>query len=320
MLRIVVELPRNRDFCGALSVFGANGEVLCGPFPVAGRANDALASSRGNPGRNRLLRFGDTPTGTWRVRDILPSGRDTSFTVFDFGPNGVVVLEATGGEAALADANGRFQLLIQGGDASSENRLRATAGALRLSNDSLARLVEVLREDEASRCDVIDNDAMAIGDTVDYGDACTFDDPPLTSLTGDGVSSLDVTRRDALRVGAGGAVALNLAVSFVALAPTSARAHSDYVEVAYNSPPSNAGGYGTLGLYNQTSSNVSFESSVSLCVNSANVILNGACTSTQQAGTYVVTATRLDNGKKATKTITVPAGAEGSWSVTDSDF
>jgi hypothetical protein len=320
MMRIVVELPRNRDCCGSLFVFQATGEILCGPFAVGARANDQLASARGNPTRNPLHRFGDTPSGTWRVREILPSGPETNFPEGEFGPHGVVVLEATGGDAALADANGRFRILIQAGQPSADGRLRATAGALRLSNEAQLQLLKAIEERGGSRCDVVVNDAVAFDETVAADGTCDLEDPPLSTTTDAPAGPvLDVTRRDALRVGAGGAVALNLAVSFVALSATSSPAHSEYVEVAYNSPPENQS-WGTLGLYNQTSSNVSFESSVSLCVNSANVIRNGACTSTQQEGTYEVTATRFDNGKKATRKVTVPPGAEGSWSVTDGDF
>jgi hypothetical protein len=207
---------------------------------VGARANDRLATARGNPARNPLHRFGDTPTGTWRVREILPSGPETNFPAAEFGPYGVVVLEAAGGDAALADANGRFRILIQAGDPSPEGRLRATAGALRLSNDAQCRLVEAIENRGGSRCDVVVNDAVASNETVAFDGVCDLEDPPLspTSDTPNGIA-LDVTRRDALRVGAGGAVALNLAVSFVALTATSSPARSEYVEVAYNSPSQN---------------------------------------------------------------------------------
>jgi hypothetical protein len=303
-----------------MRVFGAAGQVICGPLAVAARANSRLANLRGNPTRNPLHRFGDTPTGSWRIHEILASGLDTNFSADEFGPYGVVVLEATGGDAALADANGRFRILIQAGDPSLDGRLRATAGALRLSNEAQFQLIRAIKESGGSRCDVVVDDGAATAETVASDRACDLEDPPLAA-TNDAANraALDVTRRDALRVGAGGAVALNLAVSFVALTATGSPAHSEYVEVAYNSPSQNQS-WGTLGLYNQASSNVSFESSVSLCVNSANVVRNGVCASTQREGTYEVTATRLDNGKKATRSVTVSAGAEGSWSVTDADF
>jgi hypothetical protein len=239
-VRIVVELPRNRDLCGALLVFGTTGQVICGPFAAAARANDGLASLRGNPTRNPLHRFGDTPTGTWRVRETLPSGPETNFPAPEFGPYGVVILEGTGGDAALADANGRFRILIQGGDPSADGRLRATAGGLRLSNDAQSQLIRAIKDRSGLRCDVVINDAAASDETVALDGACDLDDPPL-SVTSDTLSgiALDVTRRGALRVGAGGAVALNLAVSFVALGVTSSPSQARYVEVAYNSPPQN---------------------------------------------------------------------------------
>jgi len=322
MIRIVVALPRDRDFCGSLLVFADSGEALCGPFPVAARAGDALAAAHGNPSRNPLQRYGDTPTGAWRVREILASGSGTPFYEQEYGPNGVVVLEAAGGEAALADANGRFRLFIQGGELSLDGRLRVTAGAMRLTNAALAALIASLKAKGQSRCDVVIDLAADCDERIAVDVACDLEDPPLSTAPGTVRElSLDVTRRDALRVGAGGAAALNLAVSFVALSALDSSAHAaGYVEVAYNSPPPSNGGSGTLGLYNQTSSNLRFDSSVSLCINSGNVILNGTCISTQREGTYEVTATRIDNGKKATRTITVPAGREGSWSVSDSDF
>jgi len=184
-------------------------------------------------------------------------------------------------------------------------------------------LIGTLKAQGESRCDVVIDLAAECDVRIAVDVACDLEDPPISTAPGAVRElSLDVTRRDALRVGAGGAVAFNLAVSFVALSAVDSSAQAGgYVEVAYNSPPpSNGGGSGTLGLYNQSSSNVRFDSSVSLCVNSGNVILNGACISTQREGTYEVTATRIDNGKRATRTITVPAGQEGSWSVTDSDF
>ena len=63
MARLVIKLPRDRDRCGTLTLNDARGRRVCGPFAVAGRSSDFLAAANGNPGRNPLLRFGDTPTG-----------------------------------------------------------------------------------------------------------------------------------------------------------------------------------------------------------------------------------------------------------------
>src|SRR5262249_49108805 len=107
-----VKLPRDRDRCGTLTLHDARGRRISGPFVVAGRASDALAAANGNVLRNSLLRFGDTPTGTYRVREILSSGRGTPFDTARFGPHGIVALEGVSGDAALAEANGRFHILI----------------------------------------------------------------------------------------------------------------------------------------------------------------------------------------------------------------
>src|SRR5712692_9019715 len=107
MIRIIVELPGDRNRCGVLRVFGGHGEALLGPLAVAGRASDRLAATRGNPSRNPLQRFGDTPPGAFKIRQILESGAGTTFPSGEFGAVGVVVIEATAGDAALAEANGR---------------------------------------------------------------------------------------------------------------------------------------------------------------------------------------------------------------------
>src|SRR5262249_48249442 len=99
----------------------------------------------GNPSRDPLLPYGDTPLGTYRVAHWLESGDGTQFRSDQFGPHGVVVLEPVAGDAALADASGRFQLLIQGRSPRPGNSLRTTNGSLRLADSDLEELIEVLR-------------------------------------------------------------------------------------------------------------------------------------------------------------------------------
>jgi hypothetical protein len=145
MPRIIARLPANRDICGTLSIEGPGGRRLAGPFFVGGRADDRLAIDGGNPERNPLLPFGDTPTGAYRVADIVPTGRGTAYPVEEFGAAGMVVLEATGGDAVLADANGRFRLFIHGG-ATLGGLLKPTEGSLRLANGDQRQLIRMLRQ------------------------------------------------------------------------------------------------------------------------------------------------------------------------------
>ncbi len=242
MSRIIVELPLDRGFCGRLIAFDDLGKLLCGPFPVAARAGDARAQAEGNPSRNPMLRYGDTPTGNYRVTRIVRHEADAHER---FGPNGVLVLEATGGDAALAEANGRYRLFIQGGSLAANGALRSTSGSLRLRNEDLATLARLVGEEKNVRVDVIAHADMTAGGAVIVDDRVRDDDPP--ELPGAPAALRDmfgeVSRREALRAGAGGAAgltALSLSVSFISLGtPTPAHA---YTRMAYNDEPTAGGG------------------------------------------------------------------------------
>jgi hypothetical protein len=143
-MRIRIGLPDDRDFAGRLEVLDDDGTVVFGPVPAAGRAHDESAAAHGNPSRNPLRAYGDTPLGTFAVRGVIPSGPGTEFEDESLGRHGVVVLEPVSGQAALADAHGRFRLFIQGGRDGDES-LRATAGAIRLRDQDQRQLVALLR-------------------------------------------------------------------------------------------------------------------------------------------------------------------------------
>lgn len=224
MSRIIVELPLDRNYCGRLSAFDESGRLLCGPFAVAGRAGDALAQANGNPKRNPLLRYGDTPFGSYRAVRVA---RDA----------GVIVMEAVSGDAALAEANGRYRLFIQGGAPAPNGALRSSAGALRVSDGDLAALIAVLGAEKNIRVDVVADEMIPSGAAVFIDDASRDEDPPEIPGTPSSVRDLfgEVSRRDALRAGAAGAsgiTALSLSVSFIAVGtPTPAHA---YTQMAYN--------------------------------------------------------------------------------------
>jgi len=224
MSRVIVELPLDRDFCGRLFAFDDMGQLLCGPFPVAARAGDVRARSAGNPARNPLLRYGDTPTGTYRVTRVAQ----------------VIVLEATAGDAALAEANGRYRLFIQGGEPGPDGALRSTSGNLRLADADLVALITALGEEKNVRVDVVAHAGVPASQAVHVDDSVQDDDPPEIPGAPSSLREMfgELSRRDALRAGAGGAAgltALSLAVSFVSLGTTS-RADV-YTQMAYNEQP-----------------------------------------------------------------------------------
>jgi hypothetical protein len=156
MNRLVVEFVANRDRCGALTLFDERGRKICGPFSVAGRASNTIAAANGNAGRDPLLRYGDTPTGGYVLRRLLKSGDGTKFPAAQFGPHGVAVIEPVSGDAACAEANGRFHFLIAGGRRSANGQLRSTAGSLRLSNEHQRVLFAALQKKQDVCCDVVE--------------------------------------------------------------------------------------------------------------------------------------------------------------------
>jgi len=218
MDRLIIELLPNRDRCGGISLVNAAGQKVCGPYPVACRSSDNLAVANDNPRRDPLLRFGDTPTGGYLVRRILKSGKGTAFPAARFGPHGVIVIEPVSGDAACADANGRFHFLIIGGEPSSGNKLRSTAGSPRLRNDHMRRLIKALASCSGVHCDVVEVDRLPHRGTVHVDDLCRDDDPIDVPLR----AAQQAEHLHDIFVGST-AVALGLVASFV-IAPGTASA------------------------------------------------------------------------------------------------
>jgi hypothetical protein len=184
MHRIIVTLPENRDYAGTLRLEDEDGDVVAGPFAVCGRADEAAARRHGNASRNPLLPFGDTPLGRYRIEHILPSGTGTQRPADRYGPHGVIVLTPTAGDAALADANGRFHLLIQGGAAAPGQRLRPTNGSLRLGNREQKQLIDILRDRQAIVCELLPMPGTAATRPIATDEPSNESDPPLHASAG----------------------------------------------------------------------------------------------------------------------------------------
>jgi hypothetical protein len=223
MNHLLIEFSLDRRYSGALSLFNQRGDRICGPYPVAGRSTSSLAAAHGNARRDPTLLYGDTPTGSYRLSQILKSGKGTSLSTAEFGPHGVAVIEATSGAAAAAEANGRFHLLIEAGQPAADGALRSTVGALRLANEHLRILIAALRKGGELRCDVVELEGgPQLGLVVD--DECCEDEDPVPLPRGergwDRVWAKNASRRTALRSGAAGAaglMALRLSVAFLAV-------------------------------------------------------------------------------------------------------
>jgi hypothetical protein len=231
MAYILVEFGADRNVCGALSLVDDQGSVICGGFAASGRSTRKLSERHGNPLRDPTKIYGDTPTGVYRVVRLIASVPDPDGAHERFGPHGVVVLEAVSGDAALADANGRFQLWIHGGATTADGALRSTAGAIRLKNEAMAELVSHLEGLASLSLHCAETLASEGQAAVFEDEGCLDNDPPpfeQAHPTGDAGA---VARRRVLQVGAAATVLFRGAVAFVAteaLAPAATFAATAY--------------------------------------------------------------------------------------------
>ena len=137
-MRIDIILPANRNLPGWLRLLDAQGNLLFA-CPCLGKADNAMAAAKGNPTRNPLLPFGDTPLGQWEGRI---SARPMSNTR-TYGIHRVIDLHATGGDALRAQNNKRDGIWIHGG-AARMGRLRPTYGCIRVADEHMGALLEIL--------------------------------------------------------------------------------------------------------------------------------------------------------------------------------
>lgn len=144
---ILVQLKADRTVYGTLSVTDNARTPLAGPFDVLGKADNAAARARGNPDRDPTLSYGDTPAG--RYRAYTNALARTPVNDRTYGPQGVITLDPISGQAKVAKTNGRWGLLIHGGELNAAGRLRPTFGCLRLSNASMQEVLGAIPVDEA---------------------------------------------------------------------------------------------------------------------------------------------------------------------------
>jgi hypothetical protein len=178
-MRIGIELPRNRDRCGRLSLLDDRSRVIFGPVWCAGRAIDAVAAGYGNDGRSYFLPYGDTPPGGYKVKKLISMRGASPRAMMQFGRFGVISLAAVDGPAVIADSVGRFEIWIHGGRRDPDGRLRQTNGSLRLADDDLFRLINLLKGREGLRVDVREAPDTFDAPLVGRDDGFDEGDPPV---------------------------------------------------------------------------------------------------------------------------------------------
>jgi hypothetical protein len=148
---IKIILPNDRTKTGTLTLVDANtGLPLFGPVPVLGRAARNTATAHGNPSGDPLLPFGDTPTGTYNVPNIVRNGTGTTRPTIQYGESGSIVLDPTSGNALTAKNNGRTGLLIHAGRHANSSvvapsALKPTNGCIRMRDWDLQQLIDAIQ-------------------------------------------------------------------------------------------------------------------------------------------------------------------------------
>ncbi len=135
---IQAELPADRLSNGTFTVQDEDGRVVLGPHPVVCAVDKVFAARAGNPDASRRRPFGDVPTGRYRYLGLARPG-DVALPIDEnTGLHPVLVFRAVDGEAAMAEAAGRGDLLLHGGPAEQ------TLGTLRFADDILAAVLASL--------------------------------------------------------------------------------------------------------------------------------------------------------------------------------
>jgi hypothetical protein len=139
-MKLVATFRKDRSLMSELKVTHSGGVET---FLCLGKADDAMAAKKRNKLRDPRRPYGDTPTGTWTARlGVIQREART------YGPYAVIMLWPESGQAkeAYEPPNPRSGIWIHGGDLNSNRQLRPTFGCIRVSNETMARLVELLNQ------------------------------------------------------------------------------------------------------------------------------------------------------------------------------
>lgn len=145
-MTIQIQLPINRQFLGRITFGGWWAECL-------GQADLMAAIQHGNPQRNPLKGYGDTPLGRYRAT-LGPAHSSTPADLRSYGPHRVILLQPLDGDALTAAKNGRDGIWIHGGAPAPDGiGLRPTHGCVRLSDRNQGELVALLEAAGVAACE-----------------------------------------------------------------------------------------------------------------------------------------------------------------------
>jgi hypothetical protein len=173
MAKLHAEFEQDRTQVGVIRLFSAIGTEIKF-YSALGKAANDTAEINGNKGASSLLKYGDSPTGTYLITAVVPSGAGTKY-----GDAGVIKLNPSSGDALLAKQNGRTGLLVHGGDPGGIHLLRRTNGCIRMMNSELADLIDQINQlgENLDILEVVELGGVGTGPCDDNA-TCDEGDPP----------------------------------------------------------------------------------------------------------------------------------------------
>jgi len=148
-MKVNVDVDAERSRLGRLTMVGADGQRY-GPVEVCATADSAAAEAAGNPTCDPLRPGGHAPFGAYRLKEVKPVAPELLDELGDHA----LVFEPLSGEGRRAESHGRLVLLVHGGRPGEDGRLRPTDAGLRVTPETLGRLVAAAKRGEQVDLDV----------------------------------------------------------------------------------------------------------------------------------------------------------------------
>ena len=144
-MRLLAELPLDREAEGRFTVFSDEGAILYGPVRCRGEADDTEERRHGTSDDDAIHQHGDHPFGGYRVIAV----EQNKTPARSYGPF-FLRLVPLNGEALTAWHAGRRGLGIHGGDLGDGTVLRPTYGCLRADNETMEAVAKLVKADFAA--------------------------------------------------------------------------------------------------------------------------------------------------------------------------
>jgi hypothetical protein len=140
--QINVSLPSDRHLTGTLTLVDDSG-FACGPtLACLGKADNEMAIQHGNPTRNPLLPFGDTPLGVYNAICLVQHDANNPKLVHEYGTPPSILLDEVSGDCLTAKRSGRAGIMIHTGALNQDGSMRPTFGCIRLVPEGMEWLIQ----------------------------------------------------------------------------------------------------------------------------------------------------------------------------------